>query len=205
MKRTARTKAILAGVLTGALGILTACNDDDAGNAPPGQTYPTSLSYHSITDTELMLWVGGDEINTEGMTASELFDAWVWELMDESYWEGNTLVFYSDSVFSPDLSEGAPYYFSNDSLFALASFISGADTLESFQFIGTGDLNEFRIDQGTASHCTSFGWGSNCDGFGGNKYLTLQDALQEFTINSVGEMGANDSLIVYNQKVVFRP
>lgn len=203
--RTARTKAILAGILISSIGILTACSDDDAGNAPPAQTYPTSLSYHSITDTELMLWVGGVEINTEDMAASELFDDWTWELMDESYWEGNTFVFNSDSVFSADLSEGAPYYFSNDSLFVSVSSVSGADTLESLLFIGTGDLNEFRIDQGTASYCASFGSGSSCGGFGENIYLTLQDALQEFPINAVDEMGANDSLIVYNQKVVFRP
>ena len=207
MKRAIQTKAILAGILISSLGILSACNDDDDGGTTPpaAPNYPVTLSYHSITDTDLMLWVGGVEINTEDMAASDLFDAWTWELQDESYWEGNALVFTSDSAFTEDLSEGAPYFFSNDSLFALVTFAFGNDTVESVQFIGTGDLTEFRIGQGTTSYCYSFNSGSNCDGFGGTKRLSLQDAMEEFSLTSLDEMGANDSLIIYNQSVVFRP
>ncbi len=207
MKRINTSHAILAGIMIVSLGLLSACNDDDNGGTtpPPAPSFPLTMTYHSIIDTELMLWVGGEAVNTSGLSASNFLDPWEWELLDESYWQGRSMIFSEDSLFGDDFSEGAPYFFSNDSVYATMAFNFGGEDIVFDQFLGMGNFSELRFQQGSARYVYTTSSSSGSSFTGGNMHMSLDDALEEFSLSALDEMGANDSLIVYNQTVIFRP
>lgn len=202
--KTSRLKPVLFLSLIFANALFFfACNNDDDDNSPPeGSAFPVVMSYHSITDTELLLWVGGEPASTDGLNPEDLFSDEDLLLVRESYYENQALIFTEDSVAAPGFEGLLSYNFENDSLFGTIDFAGAPLDV----FIGTGDFTELVIPQGIYNYCAGSGSGSVvCGSGGGNDRFTPESIISDETDLSADDFGPNDSLAVYNINVIFRP
>ncbi|MCA1751014.1 MAG: hypothetical protein LC670_04365, partial [Flavobacteriales bacterium] len=88
-----------ASVLGALLVLVTACSDDD-DNSPPTETnFPVTMNFYDIADAELLLWVGGEPVSTEGLAPEDLLTEDELFGMTEAYWENESMIFTADSAY----------------------------------------------------------------------------------------------------------
>jgi hypothetical protein len=188
--------------------ILTSCNEND-DNPPSGNSFPVTMTFSGVTDTEFRMWTNGNEVDTDNLNVQDFMDAEDWEfLRPEYYADANaTFSFDEDSIFSTDPINGLtgyPYEFRNDSLFITNQFIFDGDTTQFEQYLAIGNLNQIVLNQGYYEIYIS-----------GNNFSTRESKLDQFLYDTeaVGEdygqgdiataLGINDTLFIYNQRIIF--
>lgn len=101
-----RFRRIVPALLLGAVfAFLTACSDDDDNGPPAETTFPVTMYFYDIIDAELLLWVGGESVSTEGLAPEDLFPEDELAMMSEAQFENALMIFSQDSLHSPDSNE----------------------------------------------------------------------------------------------------
>jgi hypothetical protein len=188
-------------VLTLVMAAITACNDDDDNSGPEPVSFPHTIAYHSIQQQSLQLWVGGDLVSTAGIDPQDLIPADDHEIMTEAWFQDEIFIFTADSISSSNDPNSYPYFFSNDTLFVVTDFLGNIVEIP----LGTGNLSELKIAQGYMRYCQNSEFISTCQSLGTNSHFNLDQALEEAFLTSLDDMGATDTLLIYNQVVVFKP
>jgi hypothetical protein len=187
--------------------VISSCKDDD--NPPSGITFPVSMSFSGITDTEFRMWTNGTEVNTDNLNVQDFMDPDDWEFLRPEYYEdaNSTFSFDEDSIFGADAVNeltGYPYEFRNDSLFITNQVIFDGDTTRFEQYIAVGNLNQIVLNQGYYEIYIS-----------GDNFSTRESKLDQFLydVEAIEEdygqgdiaswLGINDTLFIYNQRLIF--
>jgi len=181
---------------------LHACNDDDDQNGapPPAVTFPHSMQFDQVSDVSLQLWVGGTPQNTQGMSIQDFVSP---EDYDELFTMNTnaTFVFTADSVSAPALDDQIiAYTFNGDSLIV---FLEGPSGNIPF-LLGVGNFFEFKTPLGFVRYCSQSDLVSMCSEQGGAFYFSPDDGLELVNLDSIDQMGPNDSLLVYSHFWVFK-
>ncbi len=184
--------------------IASACNDDDDQPNPPAQqSYPVTFRYHETTDKEFRMWTAGAEVSTVGLNLEDFMEPEDYLSLHESNYLNAEFTLTTDTIIISDetSSESRAYYFKNDSLYLEINDFFG------YNFFATGDLNGLVYAQGYVGYCWTSQGGqfSSC-----NMQLRLyshdlESALEEFNLNSVSDIGESDTLLIFNQKHIFKP
>lgn len=191
------------------ISILTSCNDDDDDSPPSEISFPVTMTFSGVTDTEFRMWTNGAEISTENLNVQDFIDPEVWEYLRPEYYEdaNTTFSFEEDSIFSTDPINGLtgyPYEFRNDSLFVTFLSVFDEDTTQVEQYLAVGNLNQIVLNQGYYEiHISGENFSiqeSNLDQFLYDIEAVEEDYEQE---NIASELGINDTLLIYNQQIVF--
>lgn len=191
-----------------ALTVFVSCSDDDSDDDQPSAiTYPRTLGFSSITDYEFMMWTNSAEVSTAGLSLEDYIDSTdFYDLSAASYEASGTLTFTVDSIFGSDDDGqplGFPYFISNDSLYAVQSFINGPDTITENIYLGIGGPTGIVLNQGYLQYVENDQNGSSTTSILQQGHYTLVLALDDLGLNSVAEIEAGDTLIIVNQNVNF--
>lgn len=186
--------------------ILSACTKDDAVMTVDPSALANPLTYKS-THTELLLWVSGEQMNTEGLSPNDILP----EDFEHSYPFNQTIyTFYPDSVKiqTPDTTGRHSYRFSNDSLYITVENpfyeLAGPPYLEIY--IGMGSPYAFQLE-----FCNAY-WDLNSSGGGKNIFgnYTFETIDEDYLFSGPpgfysdpSEMSEGDTVMIYNQKYFF--
>lgn len=199
-------KSLFAVIALFALVVFQSCSDDDESNDPTTATFPSTISFSSITNFEFMMWTNGAEISTAGLSLEDYIDEEdFYDLSAEAYKANGSITFTQDSIFGNDVSGTVafPYYISNDSIYAVISFVNGTDTISENSFIGIGGPGGVVNNQGYLQYLDTDQNGSSTTSILQSGHFTLGLALDELGLTSVGEIEEGDTLIIVNQDVQF--
>jgi|GEM_PF-2884114 len=190
------------------ISILTSCNEDD-DDPPTGTSFPITMTFSSITDTEFRMWTNGAEVNTANLNVQDFMDPDDWEFLRPEYYEdaNPTFSFDEDSIFSTDPVNGLtgyPYEFRNDSLFITNQFIFDGDTTQFEQYLALGNLNQIVLNQGYYEIYIS-GENFSTRESGLDQFLyDIEDVEEDYGQGDIAtELGINDTLFIYNQRIIF--
>jgi len=190
--------------------ILTSCNDDDDNDdkPPSSASFPVTLTFSNVTDTEFRMWTNGTEVSTVNLNVQNFMDPEDWAELSPEYFSqiGIALTFDEDSIYGiNDLGENEnyEYYFRNDSLFLDVELIFFDDTIREVYF-ATGDLNELSLNQGYYELCIASEFFTSCESQLNQAFYEITSIEEESGSDSLIEfLDENDTLLVYNQRVVF--
>lgn len=194
-------------VLTLSLIILVSCEDDD-NDPPSGNSFPITLVYAESTNTEFKLWTNGSEVITSGLNAGNIIDSSDWSLLSPEYYVQADITFTldEDSLYgSSNLGEDEvyAYFFRNDSLFLEVELIFLGDTITE-QYFAIGNRNRLTLNQGYYEYCNNFGIVTECNSNFLQEFVDVQTVEERLELeNLVNSLEPADTLIIYNQSVVF--
>jgi len=188
--------------------VLTSCNEDD-DNPPSGTSYPITMTFSGVTDTEFRMWTNGVEVITDNLNVQDFMDPDDWEFLRPEYYEdaNATFSFDEDSIFSTDPMNGLtgyPYEFRNDSLFITNQFIFDGDTTQIELYLAAGNLNQIVLNQGFFEYCNNQGIITDCNSALHQQFLNIQNLEEDFNQeNIVASLESADTIFIYNQRIVF--
>jgi len=196
-----RSLLVHASVLGALLALFTACSDDDDNSPPAETTFPVTMNFYDIADAELLLWVGGEPVSTEGLMPEDLLTEDELFGMTQAYWENESMIFTPDSAYSASQPGANAYFFQNDSLFGTVTF--GGAPID--MFLAVGNFSELRIPYGAYRFCTGGELQSHCGGGGSIGRKSFESVIANDNNLFADEFGPNDSMAVYNITIRFRP
>jgi len=176
------------------LVFLGSCSKDDSKTI-----YPKELNFLEKTTLDFNVWVGGSEINTETINPEDIFGEFYTIYIDfENIYENYTYIFIND--FQLELKDEKSlileYEFRNDSLFIF-------DISDGQLFWCTGNMDRLIFNSGLLYTHYEFSDRGGTSKSTTQHYLTLDDGLEELEINSLDEMGVNDSIALLNRIIIF--
>lgn len=191
--------------------ILLSCSKDDDNLGPDPNnsfTFPNTVTYNYSYNTELLLWVSGTQVNSEGLSPNDI----IRESMEYEVPEFPTVfTFYPDSVEieSPDSTVTRAYRFSNDSLFI--TVINPFHTFEGQpmyheMYLGSGSPFAFTLE-----YCTVY-WKNYLmyvkNTFLGNyNFESIHESPlfvdREKFFSDPSDMLEGDTVMIYNQEYFF--
>lgn len=187
--------------------VLTSCNEDD-DNPPSGTSYPITMTFSGVTDTEFRMWTDGTEVNTDNLNVQDFMDPDDWAELSPEYFSqiGIALTFDEDSIYGVNglgENENYEYFFRNDSLFLDVELVFFQDTIHEVYF-ATGNLNELSLNQGYYELCIASEFITSCESQLNQAFYEFTAIEEESGTDSLLQfLDENDTLLVYNQRVLF--
>lgn len=176
------------------LVFLGSCSKDDSETI-----YPKELNFSEETTLDFNVWVGGSEINTETINPEDIFGEFYTNYIDfENIYKNYTFIFKNDFQLElkDEKSQIVEYEFRNDSLFLFG--ISGEQL-----FWCTGNMDRLTFNSGILYTHYEFSDRRGTRISTTQHYFTLDDGLEQLEINSLDEMGVNDSIALLNRIIIF--
>jgi hypothetical protein len=165
--------------------------------------------FQGYSERDIIFYVGGELQDPSELDMGRLLDWPEISWISTDRYEGNYYFFMEDSVdFYQSIAGSADrygYFFSNDSLFLVRNDPWLGVSITTFT--GIGDQSTLRkkhclvyarrhLENGTVDGGTSFNV---------SDYFTIEDLPQNFTeFTDIDQMGPNDTLILYNQTMLYR-
>lgn len=179
--------------------ILSACKKEDAVMTVHFSALANPLTYKS-THTELLLWISGEQVNTEGLSYNDILQGDI----ENSYpYTQHIFTFFPDSVEFQlnDSTAKAAYHFSNDSLYI---------TLRNpyYELSGPPFVDKY-YGQGSPS---AFIWERSTIYIRRNNQKRTISTSGNYSFGTVGdinlfsdpsEMNEGDTVMIYNRQYFF--
>jgi hypothetical protein len=189
------------------LSILTSCNEED-DNPPSETTFPVTLTFSGVTDTEFRMWTNGAEVNTDNLNVQDFMNIDDWAELSPEYFNqiGIALTFDQDSIYGINdfgENENYEYFFRNDSLFLDVELIFFEDTIQEVYF-ATGNLMELSLNKGYYELCIGSEFITTCQSQQNQAFFEITTIEEESETDSLIDfLDENDTLLIYNQRVLF--
>lgn len=188
--------------------IFMSCNNDD-DNQSPGDpvedfTLPNTVIYQSTSNVEFMLWVGGEEVDTEGLSPNDILPTDFESSVDFTTY---MFTFYPDTLETqtPDSTSRVNYWFSNDSLYIKIPNpffeIAGPPFIETYA--GYGSPFALNIEIGSlymASFNNNIGQRASYTDY---SYYTFGNSVDLHSFSDPSQMNENDTVMIFNQRFLY--
>lgn len=205
MKLTCKAAFLILGII--GLGIVQSCSEDENSDPVPSPTFPNTVTFSEITNTEFKMWTAGAEVNTAGLSVEDYIDSADYAQFSPAFYEAQPgLTFTEDSIFIEEDGSitGYPYYISNDSIYLTSVFVYDEDTVSYTSLLGIGNTSGFAVHFGYYKLSMHSGSGDSFVSESNVIRYTFNSVAEESGIfNSIEDISASDTLIIYNQDIIY--